>query len=143
EGLDAGFLGVSIQTLPWDKVGGTREIRSRPLPSTFARWSEYRRLTRLLRARGRIFQGVPNVSTKVNILLFLLESVGLWRQALKTTVISMMDTRANRGIHRLAGFLSRVANRIFGADFRWQALPEVFDLWSDGIDLVVFEEFGA
>jgi N-acyl-D-aspartate/D-glutamate deacylase len=26
---------------------------------------------------------------------------------------------------------------------RWQALPEKFDLWADGIDLVVFEEFGA
>ena len=38
----------------------------RPLPSTYARWSEYRRLTRHLRARGRIFQGVPDVTTKVN-----------------------------------------------------------------------------
>ncbi|WP_129574550.1 MULTISPECIES: hypothetical protein [Sorangium] len=26
---------------------------------------------------------------------------------------------------------------------RLQALPEVFDLWADGIDLVVFEELGA
>ena len=57
--------GLSIQTLPWDKMGGNRDFRSRPLPSTFARWREYRRLTRLLRARGRVFQGVPNVTTKV------------------------------------------------------------------------------
>jgi len=143
EGLDLGYLGLSIQTLKWDKMGGSRDIRSRPLPSTFARWSEYRRLTRLLRERGRVFQGVPNVSTKVNVLLFLLESVGLFRKPLKTTVISMMDARASRGIHRLVGILSRTFNRLLGADFRWQALPEVFDLWADGIDLVVFEEFGA
>ncbi|MFL5348398.1 MAG: amidohydrolase family protein [Hyalangium sp.] len=143
EGLDLGYLGLSIQTLKWDKMGGTRDIRSRPLPSTFARWSEYRRLTRLLRERGRVFQGVPNISTKVNVLLFLLESVGLLRKPLKTTVISMMDPRANRGVHRLAGVLSRTFNRLLGADFRWQALPEVFDLWADGIDVVVFEEFGA
>ncbi|MCP3104970.1 amidohydrolase family protein [Myxococcus sp. K15C18031901] len=143
EGLDLGYLGLSIMTLKWDKMGGDRDIRSRPLPSTYARWSEYRRLTRLLRERGRIFQGVPNISTKVNVLLFLLESMGLWRKTLKTTVISMMDPRASRGIHRLIGVLSQVANRLFGADFRWQALPEVFDLWADGIDLVVFEEFGA
>ncbi len=143
EGLDAGYLGVSIQTLPWDKVGGSRDVRSRPLPSTFARWSEYRRLARRLRARGRILQGVPNVSTKVNILLFLLESAGIFRKPLKTTVISMMDTIANRGIHRLAGFLSRTFNRLFNADFRWQALPEPFELWADGLDVVVFEEFGA
>ncbi|WP_342381543.1 N-acyl-D-glutamate amidohydrolase [Myxococcus stipitatus] len=143
EGLDLGYLGLSIMTLKWDKMGGTRDIRSRPLPSTYARWSEYRRLTRLLREKGRVFQGVPNISTKVNVVLFLLESMGLWRPTLKTTVISMMDPRASRGIHRLIGVLSRVANRLLGANFRWQALPEIFDLWADGIDLVVFEEFGA
>lgn len=143
EGLDQGYLGLSVQTLPWDKIGGSRAIRSRPLPSTFARWSEYRRLTKILRARDRIFQGVPNVSTKWNVILFLLESVGLLRPALKTTVISMMDTRANRGIAHLIGGLSQLFNQVFGADFKWQALPEVFDLWADGIDLVVFEEFGA
>jgi len=142
EALDAGYLGVSIQTLPWDKVGGSRDLRSRPLPSTFAPWSEYRRLTRLVRERERVFQGVPNVSTKVNVVLFLLETLGVFRKTLKTTVISMMDTRATRGLHKLIGLFSRVVNTL-GGDFRWQALPEVFDLWSDGIDLVVFEEFGA
>jgi len=144
EGLDLGYLGCSIQTLPWDKMGGSRWYRSRPLPSCFARWSEYRRLTRLLRDRGRVFQGVPNITTKVNVILFLLESAGLFfRRPLKTTIISMMDVRSNRGVFKASGFASRLFNRLLGADFRWQALPELFDLWADGIDLVVFEEFGA
>lgn len=143
EGLDEGYAGFSIMTLPWDKIGGSRNIRSRPLPSTFASWSEYRRFTRILRERGRVFQGVPNITTKVNVFLFLWESVGLLRQPLKTTIISMMDSRANRGLHWQIGLLSRFFNRVLKADFRWQALPEIFDLWSDGIDLVVFEEFGA
>jgi N-acyl-D-aspartate/D-glutamate deacylase len=39
--------------------------------------------------------------------------------------------------------MARFANRWLGADFRLQALPEVFDLWADGIDVVVFEEFEA
>ncbi len=141
--LDEGYLGLSIQTLPWDKMGGDRPIRSRPLPSTFARWSEHGRFTRILRERGRIVQGVPNVSTRWNVLLFLLESMGVVRKTLKTTVISMMDIRASRGVYKLIGAMSRVANTMFGADFRWQALPEAFDLWADGLDLVVFEEFGA
>jgi N-acyl-D-aspartate/D-glutamate deacylase len=143
EGLDAGYIGMSIQTLPWDKVGGSTALRSRPLPSTFASWREYRRLAAQLRDRGRILQGVPNVSTKVNILLFLMISAGILRRPLKTTVISMMDTLASRGIHRLAGFLSRAFNLLFGAAFKWQALPEPFELWADGMDVVVFEEFGA
>lgn len=143
EGLDEGYVGLSIQTLPWDKMGGDQDYRSRPLPSTFARWSEHRRLLRQVRARGRVFQGVPNVSTKWNVLLFMLESLPILRKPLKTTVISMMDLRGQRGIHRLIGLLSRAVNRVLGGDFRWQALPEPFDLWADGIDLVVFEEFGA
>jgi N-acyl-D-aspartate/D-glutamate deacylase len=143
EGLDEGYLGLSIQTLPWDKMGGDKSYRSRPLPSTFARWSEYRQLLRDVRARGRVFQGVPNVSTKVNVVLFMLESLGLFRKPLKTTVISMMDLRGQRGIRHVIGMTSRVLNRVLRADFRWQALPEPFDLWADGIDLVVFEEFGA
>lgn len=144
EGLDEGCLGLSVQTLPWDKVGGSRPIRSRPLPSTFSTWSEYRRLLEPVRERGLVFQGVPNVSTKVNIVLFLLESAGLFfRKALKTTVISMMDAPGQRFLRTLQGLMSRAVNVLFGGDFRWQALPEKFDLWADGIDLVVFEEFGA
>ena len=42
EGLDLGYLGLSIQTLPWDKLDGDR-WPARPLPSYFAPWSEYRR----------------------------------------------------------------------------------------------------
>ena len=145
EGLDAGYLGMSVQTLPWDKVGGDRPIRSRPLPSTFARWSELRRFTRVLRERGSIFQGVPNVTTKVNVLLFALESVGrpFFRKPLKTTIITMMDVCGQRFLRGVSSALSRVCNRFLGGDLRWQALPEAFDLWADGIDVVVFEEFGA
>lgn len=144
EGLDEGCLGLSVQTLPWDKVGGSRPLRSRPLPSTFSSWREYRRLLKPVRERGLVFQGVPNVSTKVNIVLFLLESAGFFvRKALKTTVISMMDAPGQRFLRTLQGWMSRAVNVLFGGNFRWQALPEKFDLWADGIDLVVFEEFGA
>lgn len=149
EGLDEGYLGLSVQTLPWDKMGGTRDYRSRPLPSTFAPWSEVKALVRTVRERERVFQGVPNVSTKWNVLRFMRESIpwkafGLGRRKpLKTTVISMMDLVGSRGIHHLIGALSGFVNRVLGGDFRWQALPEPFDLWADGLELVVFEELGA
>ncbi len=142
EGLDAGYLGVSIQTLPWDKLDGSR-FRSRPLPSYYANWSEYRRLTRICRRRGRSFQGVPNITTKVNVLLFLLESAGIFRRPLRTSIISLMDIRSDRWVHRIVPLFTRFFNRFLGADFRMQSLPNLFDLWADGIDLVVFEEFGA
>jgi N-acyl-D-aspartate/D-glutamate deacylase len=83
EGMEEGFLGLSINTLIWDKMDGNR-FRSRPLPSTFASWSEYRFLNRIIRDWGRVFQGVPNVSSKYNLILFMAESVGIFREKLKT-----------------------------------------------------------
>jgi N-acyl-D-aspartate/D-glutamate deacylase len=142
DALDAGYLGVSLMTLPWDKLGGTGPLRSRPLPSTYATWSELRRFTRILRRRGRVLQAVPNLS-RSNFLAFLVESMGIVRAPLKTTVLSMAEVKAVPGLHRVLGALSRVFNVLLDADFRWQALPNLFDLWGDGIDLVVFEEFGA
>lgn len=142
EALEAGYLGMSIQTLPWDKMDG-EEFRSRPLPSVFARWSEYRHFARTLRARDRVLQAVPNVSTKINAILLFLMSPGVFRKPLKTTAISMMDIRADRYAFRVAAGVIQVLNRFLRADLRLQALPEVFDLWADGVDLVVFEEFGA
>lgn len=142
EGLDLGYLGLSIQTLPWDKLDGDR-WPARPLPSYFASWSEYRRLTRILRERDRVFQGVPNISTKVNVILFLLESAGVFRKPLRTTIISLMDIIADRKVYWLVPIFTRFFNKFLDADFRMQALPNLFDVWSDGMQLVVFEEFGA
>jgi N-acyl-D-aspartate/D-glutamate deacylase len=142
EALDAGYLGLSINTLTWDKMDGER-FRSRALPSTYARWSEINRFCNLLRKRGAVFQGVPNVSTKYNVLLFFKESIGLMRRKLKTTIISLMDVRSNRGLYRLVAGLTHFFNKVLRADIRLQALPEIFDLYADGVDVVVFEEFGA
>jgi N-acyl-D-aspartate/D-glutamate deacylase len=142
EALDNGYLGMSINTLVWDKMDGTR-FRSRPLPSTFATWKEYKFLNRTLRRRGKVFQGVPNVSTKVNAIMFILETIGILRPALKTTIISLMDLKCDPHIYRILAVLGRLTNRILRGDFRFQALPEPFDLYGDGMDVVVFEEFAA
>src|SRR4029079_1623519 len=82
DALDAGFLGMSSMTNPWDKLDGDR-FRSAQLPSTYATWSEYRRLHRVLRRRNRILQSAPNIVTQINALLFLLASAaGLIGQSL-------------------------------------------------------------
>jgi N-acyl-D-aspartate/D-glutamate deacylase len=117
--------------------------RSKPLPSTFAHWAEYRRLSEPLRARGRVLQGVPNLATKLNILLFGAISTGLFRRGLKTTIIALMDPKADRIAPKFAMLMSRLINTVFGADFRYQALPNPFDLWTDGLENPVMEEFGA
>ena len=140
--LDAGYLGLSINTLPWDKMDGEAH-RSRPTPSVYGTWAEYRRLMRPLRARGRVLQGVPNLATKVNILLFGLASAGIGRPALKTSILALMDPKVDRWACKAAGLLARLTNTLLGGDLRFQALPNPFDIWTDGLENPVIEEFGA
>jgi len=143
DALDEGFLGLSTMTNPWDKLDGDR-FRSARLPSTYATWGEYRRLHRVLRRRGRILQSAPNLVNKVNGLLFAIESIGLrLRAPLRTTLITMADPKATPGIHRAIGAVTRFVNDRLGGDLRWQTLPVPFEVYADGIELVVFEEFAA
>ncbi|MDO8330259.1 MAG: amidohydrolase family protein [Fluviicoccus sp.] len=143
EALDAGLLGLSTMTTKWDKLDGDR-FRSKSLPSTYAGWKEFGRLNRVLRQRRAIHQGAPNIVTKLNMFQFLAESAGgVFRPSLKTTLITLMDIKANPLLHRVVGPFTNLWNRVTGADFRWQALPVPFEVYADGIDLVIFEEFGA
>lgn len=43
---------------------------------------------------------------------------------------------------KMLGPAARLINRL-GGNFRWQHLPVPFEVYADGIDLVIFEEFGA
>lgn len=140
--LDAGLLGLSTMTNPWDKLDGDR-YRSRSLPSSYASWSEFRRLHRILRRRGRLLQSIPNLNTKYDMIFFLGAATGVGRKALKVSLLAAADPKASPWIHRIFGPLAALVNGPGRGDFRWQHLPTTFDVYSDGIDLVVFEEFGS
>lgn len=141
EALDHGFLGLSTMNTKWDKIDGDREW-SKSLPSTYANWQEVRRLNRLLRARNRIHQGAPDVAAPLQITQYLRSSLGWFRKPLKTTLITMVDLKGNRLSRPLAKLASRATN-LFGGILRWQVLSSKFFLYADGIDIVLFEEFGA
>ncbi|WP_314036174.1 amidohydrolase family protein [Dietzia sp. CH92] len=140
--LDAGFLGVSTMTNPWDKMDGDR-YRSRTLPSTHASWGEFRRISRLLRRRDRVLQGVPNLNTKVDVAFYAATSTGLFRKPLRVSLLSAADTLAEPWVNRIIRPIAWAANTVGRGRFVWQHLPTTFKVWADGIDLVVFEEFGS
>jgi N-acyl-D-aspartate/D-glutamate deacylase len=142
DALDAGYLGLSTMTNPWDKVDGDR-YRSRQLPSSYAKWSEFRRLNKTLRKRGRILQGIPNLNTKFDILFFLGFSTGIGRKPLKVSLLAAADPKSDKHVHKVFGKLAALVNNKGNGQFRWQHLPTKFEVYADGIDLVVFEEFGS
>ncbi len=141
EAIDAGFVGMSSQQLLFDKLDGDT-CRSRTLPSTYAKPRELRRLKSMLRRAGRILQSGPDIQNPLNLASQLAQSVGLFRRKLKTSLLSAADVKANPYAIRIMGPSARVVNRL-GGDFRWQHLPVPFEVYADGIDLVIFEEFGA
>ncbi len=141
EALRAGFVGMSSQQLLFDKLDG-HVCRSRTLPSTYAKPRELRRLKSLLRRSGRILQSGPDIENPLNVASQVFQSLGIIRNPLKTSLLSAADVKSNPFAVKLMGPLARLANR-FGGDFRWQHLPVPFEVYADGIDLVIFEEFGS
>ncbi|APW43023.1 N-acyl-D-amino-acid deacylase family protein [Rhodoferax saidenbachensis] len=143
EGLDLGLIGMSSMTNPWDKVDGER-YRSSALPSVYARWSEYRRLHALLRKRGAILQSAPNLTNPLNALFFMVTSASLaLRRTLRTTLITLLDVKTKPRLDIVMSAVTRVFNKVMGASFKWQILPQPFLVYADGIDFVIFEEFPA
>ncbi|MGB3332045.1 MAG: amidohydrolase family protein [Mycobacterium sp.] len=141
EALQAGFVGMSSQQLLFDKMDGD-VCRSRTLPSTYAKPRELRRLKSKLRRSGRILQAGPDVKNPFDVVSQLAQALGIFRRPLKTTLLAAADVKSNRLAIPTIIKSSRLLNKL-GANFRWQHLPVPFEVYADGIDLVIFEEFGS
>ncbi len=138
EALDNGFLGMSSMTTKLDRIDGDRAW-AKPLPSTFATWSEYRRLHRVLRRRGRILQSAPDAVGKINIFAFFWESIGWFRKALKISLLTVLDLKSQPWLYRFGPLGGWIANTFLRANWRWQFLPSPFVVYAYGLD---FNSFG-
>lgn len=144
EALDAGLLGMSGMDAAIDKLDGER-FRSRALPSTFATWRERRKLIKVLRKRGRILQSAPNLENPVLSLMFFLTSSRIFGRGkgVRMSMLVSADAKSMPLAVHTFGLGTRILNTLLRSAVRFQHLPVPFELYSDGIDLPVFEEFGA
>ncbi|UGT54245.1 N-acyl-D-amino-acid deacylase family protein [Nocardia asteroides] len=143
EALDAGFLGMSATTNWIDKLDGDL-YRSRSLPTTFVKRREFRALNKVLRDRERILQSTPEISLTPNVPKFFLAAGGRFRRkALKVSLLAAADSKAYPPLVYFMMYGAPIINRLLNGVFRWQHLPVPFTVYADGIDLVVFEEFGS
>jgi len=144
EALEAGMLGMSGMDAAIDKLDGDR-FRSRALPSTFATWRERRKLIKVLRKRGRMLQSAPNVAKPSTGMLFFLASSRILNRGkdVRMSMLVSADAKSMPFSVYVFGPATRLLNKLLGASVRFQHLPVPFELYSDGIDLPVFEEFGA
>jgi len=144
QALDAGMLGMSGMDAAIDKLDGDR-FRSRALPSTFATWRERRRLIKVLRRRGRMLQSAPDVESPASALMFFLTSSRIFGRGkgVRMSMLVSADAKSMPLAVHTFGFGTRVLNAVLRSSVRFQHLPVPFELYSDGVDLPVFEEFGA
>lgn len=138
--LDAGFIGISMQHNPWDKMDGRHW--SKLLPAAYAKSKERKALVEIVRRRNAHLQGVPNLVNRVAALWYMAQSSSFfWRKKLKTSMVAMMDLKGDPYIRDVISGIASFFNKICGADFRLQAFPVPFTVYARGMDLVIFEEF--
>ena len=92
--------------------------------------------------RAIVERGAMALPHLLNLGSQVVQSLGIVRNPLKTSLLSAADVKANPYAIRMMGPVARFINRL-GGNFRWQHLPVPFEVYADGIDLVIFEEFGA
>ena len=139
--MNDGYAGFSTDALPFHYLANQPNTR-KTIPTQFARYSEIKRLTDVVRRKGGIWQATPpKDSTIGTIRTFLLSCGRLHGKPLKTTVVAALDVHSNRKIVRLARLLARALNsRLLKGDFHLQALAAPFKTWSDGAVTPLSEE---
>jgi N-acyl-D-aspartate/D-glutamate deacylase len=142
EALAEGYVGLSIDMLPWHRLDG-EPFRGISVPSQHARSKEYGKLAQVVRRRNRVLQATPNALTKSTVAVLGMLSTGVGRKPLRTTIVAAMDMKTNRRIYRIATAIGTTLNRFFRANIRWQALAEPFLNYCDGVHTPLFEEFAA
>ena len=142
DALDEGYLGLSIDMLPWHRLDG-QPFCGISVPSQHAHPNEYRSLAQPVRQRDRILQATPNALTKSTVATLAMLSSGIGRRPLRTTIVAAMDIKTNRNIYKIATTIGNVFNKLFRANIRWQALAEPFLNYCDGVHTPLFEEFAT
>ena len=142
DALAEGYLGLSIDMLPWHRLDG-EPFRGISVPSQHAHPSEYRSLAHVVRQRDRVLQATPNALTKRTVAILGMLSTGVGRKSLRTTIVAAMDVKTDRRVYRIATIGGRLLNGLFRANIRWQTLAEPFLNYCDGVHTPLFEEFAT
>ena len=141
DALEAGYAGLSTDALPFHYLANDPN-RDKTIPTQFARYSELKRLTGVVRDRGLVWQATPPKDSPLGTIKTLLLTSGrLFGKPLKVTVVAALDVATNRNIIRLGRTLARLLNsRLVDGRFYLQALAAPFKVWSEGVLTPLSEE---
>jgi N-acyl-D-aspartate/D-glutamate deacylase len=144
DAMDVGYLGISIDMLPFHRWAGvySEKYLGFSVPSQRAAKSEYRRLSNVVRNRNRVLQITPNAVDKTSFATILrLSQGGFFKKSLKTTIVAALDLKSNEKIYNLLKLLGFIGNDILRANMKFQTLSVPFLNYGDGPVTPLFEEF--
>ncbi|MCO5233855.1 MAG: amidohydrolase family protein [Chitinophagales bacterium] len=144
EALQEGYLGVSIDMLPFHRWAGVynKKFTGVSVPSQQAAKSEYYKLADVLRKYNRVLQITPNAIDKTSFVTIMnLSRGGVFKKSIRTTIVAALDLKSNERIYKLLKLLGFLGNDILGAKMRFQTLAEPFKNFGDGPITPLFEEF--
>jgi len=142
--MDQGYLGMSTDGLPFHYLANQPNTDKR-IPTQFASFGELRRLLKIVRNRGRVWQTTPIIENKARaFLFFLLTSGRLFGKTLKTSALSALEFVLAPSASKLfLGFAALMNTRVFKGNIHFQALGTNFRVWSDGIVSPLYEELDS
>lgn len=137
--LEAGFIGISVDMLPWHIMSG--EHKGRTIPSHYAAWREYKILADVCRSRDAVFQVTPNPQRFTSLWDIVRFSHGIFQKPLRCTILAALDSVSVPQLWRVFAPLLFILNRLLNCNIRFQTLTEPFTIYSDGAVTPLFEEF--
>jgi len=141
EALSLGYVGFSTDALPFHYLANQPNC-DKTIPTQFAKYSEIKKLTQVVRDKGAVWQATPPKDSMIDtIKTFLLTSGRLHKKPLRTTLVAALDVSNNKKLLRMARLMAKILNSKFLAgDFHLQALGAPFKTWSDGAITPLAEE---
>jgi len=140
-GLKLGYAGFSTDALPFHYLANQPNCH-KTIPTQFAKYSEVKQLTQVVREQGMLWQATPPKDSPLAVFkMFLLSSGKIHGKPLKTTVVAALDVSTNRNLVKMARLLASLLNSKFlKGKFYMQALGARFKIWSDGAVTPIAEE---
>ena len=133
EAMQEGYLGLSTDGLPLHFLANEPNLSKR-IPTQYAEFAEYKRLTDVVRKHDRVWQMTPATDDGgLTARLFMLSSGRLYGKPLKVTALAAIDSVNNRSnLSRGLLFSNLLNSNALQGKFRLQCLSAPFKVYSEG-----------
>ena len=133
EAMQEGYLGLSTDGLPLHFLANEPNLSKR-IPTQYAKFDEYKKLTDVVRKHDRVWQMTPATDDgALTARLFMLSSGRFYDKPLKITALAAIDSVNNRSnLSRGLLFTNMLNSRALRGHFRLQCLSAPFRVYSEG-----------